>query len=171
MEIHNSASFVEYFGKVHDRTQRLVECIPPEHLEWSIQAGRFSLGDIVRHLGAIERYMYAENACCRPSRYPGHGQELASGYEAVLAFFAEMHRESMEIFSGLTEADLGRKYKTPAGVQITVWKWLRAMVEHEIHHRGQLYLCLGVLGVKTPPIFGLTSEQVREVSSGQGAPN
>jgi uncharacterized damage-inducible protein DinB len=171
MEIHNTASFVDYFDKVHHRTQLVVECIPREHLEWTIQEGRFSLGDIVRHLGAVERYMYAENARCQPSRYPGHGQELASGYEEVLAFFARMHQESMEIFRGLTEADLARKCETPAGVRITVWKWLRAMVEHEVHHSGQLYLYLGVLGVKTPPIFGLTSEQVREASSGGAAPN
>ena len=39
------------------------------------------------------------------------------------------------------------------------------MVEHEIHHRGQLYLYLGMLGVPTQPIFGLTSEQVRSVGA------
>jgi uncharacterized damage-inducible protein DinB len=38
------------------------------------------------------------------------------------------------------------------------------MVEHEVHHRGQLYLMLAMLGVRTPPIYGLTSEQVRERS-------
>lgn len=34
------------------------------------------------------------------------------------------------------------------------------MMEHEIHHRGQLYTYLGILNIKTPPIFGLTSEEV-----------
>ena len=34
------------------------------------------------------------------------------------------------------------------------------MVEHEIHHRGQIYLYLAVLGVPTPPLYGLTEEQV-----------
>ena len=37
----------------------------------------------------------------------------------------------------------------------------RAMVEHEVHHRGQIYIYLGMLGVKTPPIYGLTSEEVK----------
>jgi uncharacterized damage-inducible protein DinB len=35
------------------------------------------------------------------------------------------------------------------------------MIEHEAHHRGQLYLMLGMHGVDTPPIYGLTSEEVR----------
>jgi uncharacterized damage-inducible protein DinB len=54
---------------------------------------------------------------------------------------------------------------TPAGTPITVWKWLRAMVEHEAHHRGQIYLMLGMLGVETPPLYGLTSEEVRARSA------
>jgi uncharacterized damage-inducible protein DinB len=36
------------------------------------------------------------------------------------------------------------------------------MVEHEIHHRGQIYLYLSMLNVATPPLYGLTSEQLRE---------
>ena len=43
------------------------------------------------------------------------------------------------------------------------------MVEHEAHHRGQLYLMLGMLDVPTPPLFGLTSEEVLARSTpGQG---
>ena len=49
---------------------------------------------------------------------------------------------------------------TPGGVEITVWKWLRAMVEHEVHHRGQIYHMLTTIGIPTPPIYGLTAEQV-----------
>jgi len=81
-----------------------------------------------------------------------------------MAYFDRTHRESMEIFSRLTAEDFERKCVTPAGLPITVWKWLRAMVEHEVHHRGQIYVYLGVLDVPTPPIFGLTSERVREAS-------
>ena len=39
------------------------------------------------------------------------------------------------------------------------------MVEHEVHHRAQIYLMLGVLGVDTPPLYGLTEEEVKERSS------
>lgn len=108
--------------------------------------------------------MWAENVQGKPSCYTSHGKELAQSYEDVIAFMEKMHKESMEIFSRLTDADLQRKCKTPAGADIQTAKWLRAMVEHEIHHRGQVYLCLGMLSVPTQPIFGLTSEQVRSFS-------
>jgi uncharacterized damage-inducible protein DinB len=38
------------------------------------------------------------------------------------------------------------------------------MIEHEVHHRGQIYLMLGMLNVATPPLYGLTAEQVRQRS-------
>jgi uncharacterized damage-inducible protein DinB len=37
-------------------------------------------------------------------------------------------------------------------------------VEHEVHHRAQIYVYLGMLGIATPPIYGLTSEEVTERS-------
>jgi uncharacterized damage-inducible protein DinB len=160
MEIRSAESFVGYWAGIRGRTRRVVEVIPPDRIEWSPGPGRWSLGDVVRHLAGIERDMYAENVRGRPTRYPGHGRELAEGLPAVLAYHDRKHTEAVEIFSALTPGDLESKCLTPAGTPITTWKWLRAMVEHESHHRGQLYLMLGLLGVATPPIFGLTEEEV-----------
>jgi uncharacterized damage-inducible protein DinB len=166
VEVTSVAPFLDYWEKVRGRTVRVVDRIPADRVEWTWQPGRFTLGDLVRHLAAIERYMYAENAARRPSRYPGHGRELADGFPAVRAFFDRCHAESVEILKSLSDADLREKCVTPGGASLSVGKWLRLMVEHEIHHRGQLYMALGVLGVATPPIYGLTSEEVRERSRG-----
>ena len=164
MIIPNVETFLSYVDSVRGRTRRVVVAIPPEHIEWTHREGAFTLGGLVRHIAATERYMFAETARGNQSTYPGHGRELADGYDAVLAYFDRMHAESIEIYRSLTPEALEAKCMTPAGTPITTWKWLRAMIEHEIHHRGQLYLMLSMLGVKTPPIYGLTEEQLRERS-------
>jgi uncharacterized damage-inducible protein DinB len=164
MQIQDLSIFLQYFDKVHQRTVRVARCIPADKLEWSFRQGKFTLGDLVRHIAAIERYMYAETIQNNPSRYAGCGKELADGLEEVLLFQERMHRESVEIISNLSAEHLNRKCTTPEGTPITVWKWLRAMVEHEIHHRGQVYIYLAMLNVPTPPLYGLTSEQVKERS-------
>src|SRR5262249_1176359 len=122
--------------------------------------GAFTLGDLVRHLATTERYMFAETVAGRPSCYPGCGRELADGFAAVLAYVDRLDAEARAIIAGLTDPDLQRKCLTPAGTPLTTWKWLRSMCEHEAHHRGQIYLMLGMLDVATPPLFGLTSEEV-----------
>ena len=164
MEIRSARQFLDYWDSVRGRTRRVVTCIPPDKLEWTYRAGTFTLGDLVRHLAAIERDMYAETLAGRPSRYAGCGRELADGYDAVLAYFDRLDAEAREIIGGLSGEQLAGKCRTPAGTPITTWKWLRAMVEHEVHHRGQIYLMLNMLEVPTPPLYGLTSEQVRALS-------
>jgi uncharacterized damage-inducible protein DinB len=161
----HSTDFTDYWKGVRKRTRRIAELIPADRIEWTYDPGRWTLGDIVRHLGTIERYMYAETVRGNPSRYPGHGRDLADGRDAVLAFLDRMHAESLEVFGRLGEAELAGKSLTPAGTPITTWKWLRAMVEHEAHHRGQLYLMLGMIGVPTPPLYGLTEEEVKARST------
>ncbi len=164
MQITTIAPFLDYWRGVRERTRRVALVVPADRIEWSHAPGKWTFGDIVRHLAGIERDMYAENVHGRPSRYPGHGRGLADGKEGVLAYLDAKHREALALFGDLSDDALQAKCTTPAGTPITVWKWLRAMVEHEVHHRGQIYLMLGMLDVPTPPLYGLTSEQVRERS-------
>ena len=166
MEIRTISSFLDYFEKIRGRTLRVAQCIPADVLEWAPAPGKFTFGDVLRHLAAIERHMYAEIVSGRPSRYPGHGRDLADGQDAVNRYLDTMHREATDLFGRLSDADLERRLTTPAGGKTTAWKWLRAMVEHEVHHRGQLYLMLGLQGIATPPLFGLTSEELREGADG-----
>ena len=160
MKFNDIHTFLDYYTKIKNRTRRLFKHIPPDKIEWTYQTGKFTIGDIIRHLANIERLMYAENVQLKPSLYDGCGENYASGYENVINFYNSQNAASMDIFSKLSEEDIFKKCKTPAGIEITIWKWLRAMSEHEIHHRSQLYIYLGMLDIETPPIYGLTSEQV-----------
>jgi uncharacterized damage-inducible protein DinB len=164
VEIIKVPAFLDYYEKIRQRTLRVIRCIPPDKVDWSPQPGKFTLADLIRHIAAVERFMYAENVQGKPSRYAGHGQNLAKGPDEVLKFLEQTHQESMQIFSSLTDEDMGKKCTNPDGTSITIWKWLRAMVEHEVHHRGQIYLYLALLDIPTPPLFGLTSEEVRSRS-------
>ncbi len=162
MQAQSLDVFLEYLDKVHQRSMRVVRAIPADKLEWSYAAGKFTLGDLVRHMGAIERYMFGETVQGKPSRYQGCGKDLADGFDQVVGFKETMDRETAEIIRSLGPEGMMRKCTTPDGASITVWKWLRLMVEHEIHHRGQLYIYLAMLDVPTPPLYGLTSEQLSE---------
>lgn len=157
-------SFLDYFEKVRGRTLRVAVCVPEEAFETSPTGKGFSFGDILRHLAGLERFMFAENAAGRPSCYRGHDSSFAEGKTATLAYVSELHAESLEIFRSLGEEGMQRRCTTPGNANMPVWKWLRSMVEHEAHHRGQIYTYLSILGIPAPPLYGLTSEQVRDFS-------
>ena len=151
MEIKTIQPFLQYFANVRERTMRVARCIPPDKVDWSYAPGKFTLGDLLRHIAVTERYLFAENILGRTSRYTQHGKELAGGRDDILALMERLHGESMEIFSKLNDVDLLEKCRNVGGLEIAKWKWLRSMVEHEIHHRGQIYLYLGILGVPHSP--------------------
>jgi uncharacterized damage-inducible protein DinB len=160
-------SFLDYLDKVHGRTRRAAALVPRGELEWAPAADRFTFGDLIRHLAGIERWMYAETVHGRPSRYPGHHRALAEGLDATLAYHDALHAESRALFAELSDAQWEAKCLTPAGVAITTSKWLRLMVEHEAHHRGQLYLMLGLRGVAVPQLYGLTEGELLALSGAQ----
>lgn len=160
--------FLHYLESVHGRTRRVIATIRTEDFDWAPAPGRFSFADQIRHLANIERWMYGETVRGQPSAYRGHGPEFADGPTRVLEYYDRLHAESMAIFAAIPADAYARKVETPAGAPITLWKWLRAMTEHEAHHRGQIYYMLGMRGVKTPPLYGLTSEEVVERSKATG---
>ncbi|HEX7154315.1 MAG TPA: DinB family protein [Thermoanaerobaculia bacterium] len=153
-----------YFEKMRGRTLRVAQVIPEEVFETSPIGHGFSFGDLLRHMVHIERYMYAENVQGRPSLYDGH--DGPRGKAAVLEYVAKLHAEAMTVFRSLDADALQRPATTPGGATMPAWKWLRAMLEHEAHHRGQLYTYLSILNIQTPPLYGLTSEEVRDRKGG-----
>jgi len=164
MEIQTIASFLSYYETIRERTLRVVSLVPPDKLEWRHAPDVFSSGDLARHIAAVERYTIAENVFGRPSRYRGCGPELADGLENVLAFMDRLHRETVELLRSLTPDDLVGKGLTVQGRSVARSKLLRAMIEHEVHHRGEMYVYLALLGVPRPPLYGVTEPEVRRLS-------
>lgn len=162
------AEFLATWPKARARTTRILDHLPGHLLEWTWAPGRFTFGDLLRHLAGIERFLYAENVAGRPSRYPGHGTELGSGVDGVRTYLTRCHDEAMAIFAGLDDAALQRPQPTPAGKNVRPSAWLRAMAEHEAHHRGQLHLMASMCGLALPPLFGLTEEELRARSQAHG---
>lgn len=164
MELKSVHSFLEHYRLVRKRTKKLITIIPPDRLDWAYMPAKFSIGDQLRHIAAIERYLFAEVAAGRKSAYHGCGRHLADGYENVVNYFNRLHSESLKIFSSFEDKDLEKECITPGNTKIKIGKWLMMMAEHEIHHRAQLYLYLNILNINTPPMFGLTAEEVAQKS-------
>ncbi|MGH2643821.1 MAG: DinB family protein, partial [Chitinophagaceae bacterium] len=145
METQNIQSFLFYYNKVRKRTNRLLAVVSSEHLDFAYKQGKFTVSDQIRHIAAIERYMFAETISGRKSLYRGCGKELADGYENIMNFFNQSHKETLEIISQLNDEDLKRYCHTPTGTEIEIGKWLQLLAEHEIHHRAQLYIYMNML--------------------------
>jgi uncharacterized damage-inducible protein DinB len=164
MQILKIDDFLLYFEKTRQATNKVIEAIPPDKLDWSYMPNKFTIGDLVRHIAAIERNVFAEIALGNRPTYKGCRKDLADGYENVLQYFNLMHSQSIEIFKSISDESLKKTIKSLDGTDIELGNFLRALVVHEIHHRAALCIYLNLLGVKSPPILGLMEEQVIELS-------
>ena len=160
-----SEEFHHYWARVRMRTEAVVACVPHDRVDWSPGFGAMTFGDLIRHLALTERWLFVEVACGRPSRYESHDGRWGRSLDDVRALMTRLHGESQQLVAALSQGDMERAVVTPGGASMAAWKWLRAMCEHEVHHRGQLYLMLRLCGIATPPIFGMTSEAVASRAS------
>ena len=96
MEIQDLREFLNYFGKVHERTMKVVRCIPPEKVDWRFRDDKFTIGDLVRHIATANRYIFMEVIQGKPSAYAGCGKHLAPTLNDIIAPCAHPREERLK---------------------------------------------------------------------------
>jgi uncharacterized damage-inducible protein DinB len=65
----------------------------------------------------------------------------------------------MARLAGVPDARLAEKVEDLDGGRRSAWRFLMAMVEHEVHHRSQLDAWLALAGTEPPHIYGYSMEE------------
>ncbi|MCF6093056.1 DinB family protein [Microaerobacter geothermalis] len=158
--IHSVEEFVSFFDGVRKRTLQYVNVLPESMMDWRPAEGKFSAGDILRHLGSAE-LMFLNIFEQGEWRYAGHDKEKGDTLQDVIQYMNHCHLVLKEGLLGLGDRLLEKKLPTLHGYEVSAWRLMMAMAEHEMHHRGQLATYLQMNGVEPPQIFGLKIEEVK----------
>jgi len=67
---------------------------------------------------------------------------------AIKGMLDAAHQRTTAFLANLDEGDLDTEYQTPDGESLTLRWIIWHVLEHEIHHRGELSLIVGLLGRK-----------------------
>jgi uncharacterized damage-inducible protein DinB len=109
-----------------------------------------SVGDIARHIASAEDYWFQQvisgqpHARFAPVQYPS--------VAAIKSVLTEVHQKTLAYLDTLTIADLERRVALPSGNEHSLYWIIWHVIDHECHHRGELYLCLGMLGIEGPDL-------------------
>ena len=166
--ITSVAEFARYWEGVRRRTWTAVDRIEPARLDWAPRPGEMTCGEIVRHLAGAERFFVTKVVDDRfgDDLTPGQGLDHA-GSRALLE---SVHREQMARLAALDDRVLTSPRRDLDGGTMKAWRFLMAMVEHEVHHRSQLDCYLSEMGVEPPQVFGRKYEEVAaQVRGGEPA--
>lgn len=150
MSCPETESFVKDWNRIHKQTARALAAAPQDKFDWTPQEGMFTLRQLVTHLPNAE----AAIVC---SALAGTMQKVSldlndSTIEEIVEKFKSSHSELVEEVSKLSLDQLNETVEA-FGRQMPRIVLLRAMIEHEIHHRGQLYTYLHLAGVEPPALY------------------
>lgn len=163
--IQDIDSFCKYFESIRRRTLNYIRTIPPEQIDWSPAEGRFSCGDLVRHLAGTEE-TYVGVVIDSKWLYRGHAKGEYNTLDEVIAHMNQTHESAMARLKTVSDSELNelRPSPVPDARPVKMWRWLMVMVEHEVHHRSELASYLTMIGVEPPQIYGLSVEELSELA-------
>jgi uncharacterized damage-inducible protein DinB len=165
--ITSVAEFARYWDGVRRRTWAAVDRVGPELLDWAPRPGEMTCGEIVRHLAGAERFFVTKVVEDRFTEDLGPGAAL--DHAQTRARLDSVHRAEMARLAGLDDGTLTSPRRDLDGAPVKAWRFLMAMVEHEVHHRSQLDSYLALAGVEPPQIFGRRMEDVLAQVTGASA--
>jgi uncharacterized damage-inducible protein DinB len=147
----NAAQFFDHWNIIWRDLLRAVSLLRDEHLGFHPAAEYSrSVGDILRHIINLEQgWIHFVIRRVLPE-WPDEGAERLSSVEAIRQELERVHKETMAYLSTLPVDDFNRIVQVPENGTPKLGWILWHVFEQQIHHRGELYLCLSLLGLDRP---------------------
>lgn len=150
-----SEDFLQDWKATSAGTLSVMKAVTDDKMNTAIIEGHNSLGWLSWHLlsvaGVFGRFAGLQIPSVeRGTPVPASMAEIVGKYEAVIeAYVQEAGKLTDE---DMTEEINGFSGKTERG------KFLRKLIDHEIHHRGQMTVLLRQAGLQVPGVLGPTRE-------------
>ncbi len=164
-------AFLQYFDAVNRRALRDIGALPPEADGWAPVASEgeyaWSINTLVGHMAGSRLYFV--------SAYRGEGwispqPPDVSSREQWLPAIAESAEELRRQLSDTPDAWLERKVKMiDTDGELSGWRLLMMMLEHDIHHRSQVDTYAGLNGWPVPDIYARSAETIGGLQDEQRA--
>ena len=122
-----------------------------DQLKFVPRTGLWSLGETARHIAEAEADWIGIIVPHEIDTWPKYPAGQYTTVAAIKQLLEEVHQRTLAYLNGKTEADLDRVIDQPWGT-ITVGCVVWHVLEHEIHHRGEIYLMLGLQGMEAPDV-------------------
>jgi uncharacterized damage-inducible protein DinB len=145
-------------------TRTLLERVPDGRFDWKPHAKSYSLGQLAQHVATLPWWGHVtlEQSEFDVAGNP-QGDPVATR-DAVLALFDRHKAATRQALSGKTDAELMAPWALKNGAatifsmpKVTVWRSF--VMNHLVHHRGQLSVYLRMQDVPLPAMYGPSADE------------
>jgi uncharacterized damage-inducible protein DinB len=149
----NAAQFFDHWNTVQRDLLRAVAMLKDEHLAFRpAPAYARSVGGILRHIINLEEGWIQYVIRRELEVWPAEGDPSGPSVGAIREDLERVHKATMAYLATLPVDDFNRIVQIPGDGTPKLGWILWHVLEQLIHHRGELFLCLSLLGMERPKI-------------------
>jgi len=137
--------FIRNWNRIHKETSQIIRSAPDDKLDWRPKDDMFTLRELIGHLPEAELGLVSSALQGQTGQIGFDTSNKAANEIADL--FDRQHDGLAADVSQLTESQLSEEVEFH-GRQVRRAVLLKGMTEHEIHHRGQLFVYYRLAGVE-----------------------
>ncbi|RMH19521.1 MAG: DUF664 domain-containing protein [Acidobacteria bacterium] len=150
-----------------ENTRRLLEVVPADKLGWQPHEKSMTLGRLAGHIaeapGWVRGMAHRDELDFDSPEMAAFAPYAAADKEDLLATFERQIEVCRQTLTGLSDEAMMGTWTARRGekvlMQMPRLMAIKGMVlNHTIHHRGQLTVYLRLLDVPLPPIYGPTAD-------------
>jgi uncharacterized damage-inducible protein DinB len=157
------AAVLQEFDNEAGTTRRVLERVPTDKLGWKPHPKSMSLGELALHVAASPAVI--AGWCTQDvTNFTGEKTPAPSSTADILAAHDKGVKTVKETLGQLGDEGLKATWSAKAGDQ-TLWTMPKSalvrsiVMNHWIHHRGQLSVYLRLLDVAVPSIYGPSADE------------
>jgi uncharacterized damage-inducible protein DinB len=157
------AAIVQELENEATTTRRVLERVPSDKLAWKPHAKSMSLGELALHVAASPGVICGW-ASQDVTQLTGEKMPAPTSTDEILAAHDQSVKTSKDLLGKIGDAGLDTMWSAKAGdntlMSMPKASLVRALVmNHWIHHRGQLSVYLRLLDVPLPSIYGPSADE------------
>jgi uncharacterized damage-inducible protein DinB len=147
----NADQYFDHWNKVWRDLMRGVSLLEDKHLGYRPAEGyERTVGDILQHIVNLELGWIHFVVRRELEGWPAESSRQAGSMQAIQEEMERVHKETTHYLSTLPVEEFTRIVQVPGdGAPKLSWI-LWHVLEQQIHHRGELFLCLSLLGLDRP---------------------
>jgi uncharacterized damage-inducible protein DinB len=149
----NAKEMLYYWNAVRQGLNEALDLFSDDELHFRPAEGLWSLGKVALHIANTEEGWFEYVARRLVLEWPP--ESTLNEYPSIPDVKRELEKVHTRIeafLEPLSDTDLDQIIQAPWGSQFPLHFVLWHVIEHEIHHRGEIYLMLGLLGREAPDV-------------------
>jgi uncharacterized damage-inducible protein DinB len=153
MSGEESGNLVAFSQAVRESSLKRLRLVPDGRESWRPSTEAMSFADLAQHLIDADEWLFTKLEIRTLEPMVGRAgiaeEATHSSYLGLLDRLEETGRRRADLLAGLSPAQLAEPiFDRRFGGEVSVW-WVivRGNLDHEIHHRGQVAVYLGLAGI------------------------